>query len=161
MTTQRPYLLHDTVYQNLIYPLKIRGIRPDEAKMDAWLERCGLLQKKNQYARSLSSGEQQKLSFIRALVFDPAFVIVDETLSNLDPDSTELFEQLMREQQTKNKMTWLLISHQLVHVRKICDQVHFMEQGNVLVSGTPEGNPSSPVSPVHTPISGRYRGFIS
>ena len=91
MTTQRPYLLHDTVYQNLIYPLKIRGIRPDEAKMDAWLERCGLLQKKNQYARSLSSGEQQKLSFIRALVFDPAFVIVDETLSNLDPDSTELF----------------------------------------------------------------------
>ena len=67
MTTQRPYLLHDTVYQNLIYPLKIRGIRPDEAKMDAWLERCGLLQKKNQYARSLSSGEQQKLSFIRAL----------------------------------------------------------------------------------------------
>ena len=35
-------------------------------------------------------------------------------------------------------MTWLLISHQLVHVRKICDQVHFMEQGNVLVSGTPE-----------------------
>ena len=86
----------------------------------------------------LSSGEQQKLSFIRALVFDPAFVIVDETLSNLDPDSTELFEQLMREQQTKNKMTWLLISHQLVHVRKICDQVHFMEQGNVLVSGTPE-----------------------
>lgn len=138
MTTQRPYLLHDTVYQNLLYPLKIRGIRPDEAKMDAWLERCGLLQKKNQYARSLSSGEQQKLSFIRALVFDPAFVIVDETLSNLDPDSTELFEQLMREQQTKNKMTWLLISHQLVHVRKICDQVHFMEQGNVLVSGTPE-----------------------
>ena len=84
---------------------------------------------KNQYARSLSSGEQQKLSFIRALVFDPAFVIVDETLSNLDPDSTELFEQLMREQQTKNKMTWLLISHQLVHVRKICDQVHFMERG--------------------------------
>ncbi len=46
MTTQRPYLLHDTVYQNPIYPLKIRGIRPDEAKMDAWLERCGLLQKK-------------------------------------------------------------------------------------------------------------------
>ena len=44
----------------------------------------------------------------------------------------------MREQQMKNKMTWLLISHQLVHVRKICDQVHFMEQGNVLVSGTPE-----------------------
>ncbi len=161
MTTQRPYLLHDTVYQNLIYPLKIRGIRPDEAKMDAWLERCGLLQKKNQYARSLSSGEQQKLSFIRALVFDPAFVIVDETLSNLDPDSTELFEQLMREQQTKNKMTWLLISHQLVHVRKICDQVHFMEQGKCSGVRNTGRNPSSPVASVHPPISGGYGGFIS
>lgn len=87
--------------------------------------------------------------------------IVDETLSNLDPDSTELFEQLMREQQTKNKMTWLLISHQLVHVRKICDQVHFMEQGNVLVSGTPEKSFFTRRIRPSRPISGRYGGFIS
>lgn len=61
----------------------------------------------------------------------------------------------------KNKMTWLLISHQLVHVRKICDQVHFMEQGNVLVSGTPEEILLHPSHPVHPPISGGYGGFIS
>mgnify|MGYP000313250162 CR=1 FL=1 len=40
MTTQRPYLLHDTVYQNLIYPLKIRGIRPDEAKAGKLCPTC-------------------------------------------------------------------------------------------------------------------------
>ncbi len=101
---------------------------------------------KKKYARSLSSGEQQKLSFIRALVFDPAFVIVDETLSNLDPDSTELFEQLMRGAADENKMTWLLISHQLVHVRKICDQVHFMEQGGMFWCPEHGRNPSSPVA---------------
>ena len=71
MTSQKPYLLHDTVYQNLIYPLKLRGIRPEEPEVDRWLARCGLLEKKKQYARSLSSGEQQKLSFIRALIFKP------------------------------------------------------------------------------------------
>ena len=138
MTSQKPYLLHDTVYQNLIYPLKIRGIRPDEAEVDRWLSRCGLLEKKMQYARSLSSGEQQKLSFIRALIFEPKLVIVDETLSNLDPDSTELFEELMLEQQKERPITWITISHQLVHIKKICDKVHFLEKGMQIAEGTPE-----------------------
>lgn len=138
MTSQKPYLLHDTVYQNLIYPLKIRGIRPDEVEADQWLERCGLKDKKKQYARSLSSGEQQKLSFIRALIFKPRMVIVDETLSNLDPDSTELFEQLILEQQAERPITWLTISHQLVHIKKICDRVHFMEKGTQIAEGTAE-----------------------
>ena len=138
MTSQKPYLLHDTVYQNLIYPLKLRGIRPEEAEVDRWLARCGLEGKKGQYARSLSSGEQQKLSFIRALIFRPSFIIVDETLSNLDPDSTELFEEMIREQQRSRPTTWLIISHQLVHIRRVCGCVHFMEKGKQLAQGSPE-----------------------
>ncbi|MGI6054229.1 MAG: ATP-binding cassette domain-containing protein [Clostridium sp.] len=138
MTSQKPYLLHDTVYQNLIYPLKIRNIKPDEEQARQLLARCGLWDKRNQYARSMSSGEQQKLSFIRALIFHPGFIIVDETLSNLDPDSTELFEQMILEQQERQPVTWLVISHQLVHIRKICDRVHFMERGHQLAEGTPE-----------------------
>ena len=138
MTSQKPYLLHDSVYQNLIYPLKLRGIHPDEEETDWWLCRCGLQDKKRQYARSLSSGEQQKLSFIRALIFHPKLVILDETLSNLDPDSTTLFEELILEQQREKPITWITISHQLVHIRKICDRVHFMEKGRQLAEGTPE-----------------------
>ena len=138
MTSQKPYLLHDTVYQNLIYPLKLRGIRPEEAEVDRWLARCGLEGKKSQYARSLSSGEQQKLSFIRALIFRPSFIIVDETLSNLDPDSTELFEEMIREQQRSRPVTWLIISHQLIHIRRVCGQVHFMEKGRQIAQGSPE-----------------------
>ncbi len=138
MTSQKPYMLHDTVYQNLIYPLTVRGIRPDEKEAEQWLSRCGLLDKKNQYARSLSSGEQQKLSFIRAMIFHPKLIIVDETLSNLDPDSTELFEKLILEQQEQEPVTWIVISHQLVHIRKICDRVNFLEKGRLLAEGTPE-----------------------
>lgn len=138
MTSQKPYLLHDTVYQNLIYPLKLRGIRPDEEETERWLCRCGLQDKKRQFARSLSSGEQQKLSFIRALIFHPKLVIVDETLSNLDPDSAQLFEELILEQQRTQPITWITISHQLVHIKKICDRVHFMEKGTQLAEGTPE-----------------------
>ena len=138
MTSQKPYLLHDTVYQNLVYPLKVRGIRPDQEEADRLLSRCGLLEKKNQYARSLSSGEQQKLSFIRALIFRPSFILVDETLSNLDPDSTELFEEMIQERQREHPATWLMISHQLIHIRRLCGCAHFMEKGRLVAQGTPE-----------------------
>lgn len=136
MTSQKPYLLHDTVYANVIYPLIIRGIRPDEREVEKLLEQCGLLEKKTQYARSLSSGEQQKLSFVRALIFRPQLIIVDETLSNLDPDSTELFEDIILEEQKKTPITFITISHQLVHMRRICDRIHFLDKGKLIAEGT-------------------------
>ncbi|MEG1895141.1 MAG: ABC transporter ATP-binding protein, partial [Oscillospiraceae bacterium] len=91
--------------------------------------------------------EQQKLSFIRALIFKPKLVIIDETLSNLDPDSAALFEQLILEQQNKEPITWITISHQLVHIKKICDIVHFMENGNIVARGTPQQMLLDPVHP--------------
>lgn len=138
MTSQRPYLLHDTVYENLIYPLKIRKIRPDENEVMELLGKCGLADKRNRYARSLSSGEQQKLSFLRAMVFHPKMILVDETLSNLDPDSAAFFSDMILEQQQKEPITWILISHQLAHIARTCDEVHFMAGGRLITEGTPE-----------------------
>lgn len=149
MTGQRPYLMHTSVYNNLVYPLKVRGQQIDESYADYWLEKAGLQDKKKQYALSLSSGEQQKLSFIRALIFKPKLIIVDETLSNLDPDSADLFERLILEQQEKDPVTWITISHQLVHIRKICDMVHFMDKGDIISSDTPH---NMLVNPTHLTI---------
>lgn len=135
MITQKPYLLHDTVYQNLVYPLRLRGVKPDEAAVQQWLARCGLTEKRRQSARSLSSGEQQKLAFARALIFGPKLVLVDETLSNLDPDSARLFEAWMLEHQACSAITWVVISHQLPHLLRVCDEVHYLEKGRCLASG--------------------------
>lgn len=147
MTGQRPYLMHTSVYNNLVYPLKVRKQPIDENLVDYWLEKAGLQDKKKQYALSLSSGEQQKLSFIRALIFKPKLVIVDETLSNLDPDSADLFEHLMLEQQHNDPITWITISHQLVHIKKICDMVHFMDKGDIISSDTPHNMLMQPTHP--------------
>lgn len=136
MTAQRPYFIHGSVYENICYPLKLRRIRPDGQKIDGWLTRCGLAEKKHQFARSLSSGEQQKVSMIRALIFDPKFIMIDETLSNLDPENLELFEQIILEIQEARPMTWLLISHRLAHIYKMCEVLHFMHQGEILASGS-------------------------
>ena len=93
MMSQRPYLMDTTVYKNLIYPLQIRKIRPEEERVDELLEKAGLLAQKKQYARSLSSGERQKLSFLRAVIFRPRIILIDETFSNLDPESEALLRK--------------------------------------------------------------------
>ena len=132
MMTQRPYLLHSSVYDNLVFPLKLRGQKPEEKKVDAMLERVGLLEQKKQYARSLSSGERQKLSFLRALIFHPKFIIMDETLSNLDPDSEELLVSMIREVQKTDPVTWLVVNHQVDRTLELCDVIHHMEKGRLI-----------------------------
>ena len=139
MMTQRPYLMRTSVYKNLIYPLKIRGIRPDEEKMDELLDRAGLLEQKKQYARSLSSGEKQKLSFLRAMVFEPKVIIMDETLSNLDAESEELFKELISMRQKKDPATWLIVNHQWDHVNRLFEAVHYMEKGRFVKNEIAEG----------------------
>ena len=136
MTAQRPYLLHDSVYANLVYPLKIRGLKPDREQLQDLLEQFELQDKMKQYARSLSSGEQQKLSMLRVMVFQPKFIIVDETFSNMDPESVEKFEKIILDKQKKEPATWILISHRLSHICRMCDRLHFFWQGRVIASGT-------------------------
>ena len=135
LMSQRPYLLHGTVYENLVYPLKLRGIDPKKTEMaaeiDRLLERVGLLGMKNQYARSLSSGERQKLSFLRAVIFKPKFIMMDETLSNMDPESEAQILDLIREIQGSGEpVTWLIVNHQLEQKEDLCDVIHRMEKGH-------------------------------
>ena len=130
LMSQRPYLLHASVYDNLVYPLKVRGQRPDEKEMDRLLERVGLLAQKKQYARSLSSGERQKLSFLRAIVFGPKFVMMDETLSNMDPDSEAVILDLIRQTQAERPITWLIVNHQLEQKKELCDVLHRMQKAS-------------------------------
>ena len=132
MTSQRPYLMHASVYDNIVYPLKIRGVRINEKEIDGLLERTGILHQKNQYAGTLSSGERQKLSFLRAIVFHPSLILMDETLSNLDPDSEALFRDMILERRKEDGSTWLIVSHQWDRMNTLFDEVHVMEKGKLL-----------------------------
>ena len=135
MTAQRPYLLRRSVYDNITYPLEIRKIKPDEKEIDEWLHRYGLYTKKKQYAGSLSSGERQILSFIRAVIFRPKLIIIDETFSNLQPDTVALIEEWILKKQENDPITYILISHQMSHIIRLCDKAHVMYRGSILESG--------------------------
>ncbi len=132
MMSQRPYLMHANVYDNIVYPLKIRGEKINEAEIDELLGRAGLLEIKDQYAGSLSSGERQKLSFIRAIVFRPKMILMDETLSNLDYESEKLFKEMVVERQAEDGSTWLIVSHQWDEMNELFDKVHHMEKGRII-----------------------------
>ena len=132
MMSQRPYLMHANVYDNIVYPLKIRGIKIDNSEIDALMERTGLLQLKDQYAGSLSSGERQKLSFLRAMVFRPKMILMDETLSNLDQDSEKLFKEMIIERHKEDGSTWLIVSHQWDALNELFDKVHHMDKGRIV-----------------------------
>ena len=132
MMSQRPYLMHASVYDNIVYPLKIRGEKIDAAKIDELLERAGILEIRDQYAGSLSSGERQKLSFLRAIVFRPKMILMDETLSNLDADSEKLFREMVMERHREDGSTWLIVSHQWDEMNELFDKVHHVEKGRIV-----------------------------
>lgn len=148
MLPQKPYLINDTVYNNLVYPLKIRGIKPDRVLCDDYLDKIGFLGRQKQQARSLSSGEQQKLALVRAMIFNPKLVIVDEALTDLDIDSLDMFEQLILEIQKTHPVIWLLISHQLPHIQRLCEYIFFMAAGRLVTEGPADEILVRPRSPL-------------
>lgn len=147
MVFRKPYLTGDTVYKNLTYPLKIRKIKPDEKRVEQLLELAGLLEMGGQYAPSLSSGEQQKLSFIRALIFNPKVILIDEAFSNMDIESVARFEDFILQSQKTNPITWIIISHQLSNIKRLCDYIYFMHGGKIAVEGMPDQIFTNPENP--------------
>jgi len=144
MVLRKPYLLHDTVVRNLTYPLKLRKIKPDAELVDHYLEITGLSNYRNDYALTLSGGEQQKLALARALIFSPKMIFIDEAFSNMDIESVAFFENYILEKQKETPRTWVIISHQLSNIKRLCDYTFFMHNGKISASGTTEELLSSP-----------------
>ena len=88
-----------TVYENVEYPLTLRGIAPDErrARTMTALERVGVASRKSQRPGSLSGGHQQLVAIARAVAGQPPMVLADEPTGNLDSASGEAVMEMIRE----------------------------------------------------------------
>ena len=62
----------------------------------------------------------------------PFMILIDETLSNLDPESEALFRDIILERRDQDGSTWLIVSHQFDKMNSIFDETHYMEKGRII-----------------------------
>jgi len=116
-----PLLLDRSVEENIVYPLRLRGIGREyrDKKAAELLDLFGIGYIREKNALSLSSGERQKVALARALSFSPKLLLLDEPASNLDTASATTIERAITEFNSKNNATIILISHDRDQVARI------------------------------------------
>lgn len=149
LLSQRPYPLPMTIYNNIAYALKLRGIkkRREIQKLTLhYLQQASLLEevrtRLREPASRLSIGQQQRLCLARGLAVNPEIILADEPTSALDPISSQYIEETFLE--LKNDYTIVLVTHILRQAKRIADNVVFMYLGEVIEQGSVEevfGNP--------------------
>ncbi len=118
------------------------------AEIDAMMVRIGLSHLANSPAQKLSAGERQKLCLGRAMLLKPSLVLLDEPTANLDPNTTEQVEEMIR--QFKHQGTDVVFtSHQLAQVQRLAEYIIFIDHAEIKEKG-PVGpffsNPQTPAA---------------
>lgn len=129
---QRPVMLRRTVLENLMYPLRMRGVARVQAKNIAqeWAARVGLDSLLDRQAPNLSGGEQQKLALARAMITEPKLLFLDEPTAALDGRATREVEAVLRAARASG-MQLILSTHDLGQARRLADEVVFLLHGQV------------------------------
>ncbi len=131
---------HMSVMQNLIdAPMRVKHVPKKQAteKARALLAKVGLTDKAQQYPYQLSGGQQQRVAIARALCMDPEIMCFDEPTSALDPELTQEVLGVMRSLASE-RMTMLVVTHEMSFARDVADRVIFMEGGQIVEEGPPE-----------------------
>ncbi len=134
MIFQKDYLLKKTVYENIIYPLKIRGICKTEIQtavnnVKDYFSIDSLFSKKG---NELSEGEIQKVLVIRALIFKPKLLLLDEPTSNMDRLSITEFNNIILQYHRHTNSTIVIISHNIEQLNHLCGGIIYMDAGTVV-----------------------------
>ena len=101
------------------------------------LGRVGLSDKLDYYPHQLSGGQQQRVAIARALALKPEVLFFDEPTSALDPELTDEVLKVIK-QLADQKMTMLIVTHEMSFAEAVSDRVLFIEGGNIVEQGTPE-----------------------
>lgn len=128
---QNHSLLQDfTAIENVMMPLLIRGVRPEEARRAARvaLEEVGLSNRETHRAGELSGGEQQRVALARALAGEPKLLLADEPTGNLDAKTGEMVMSLLEDLQRRRKLSFLYITHNPEFAHR-ADRVLHLQKG--------------------------------
>lgn len=141
MVFQKPNPFPKSIFENVAFGLRVRGIRKKsylEDRVEQSLQQAGLWNevkdRLNTSATSLSGGQQQRVCIARALATQPEMLLLDEPTSALDPISTGNIEELIGE--LKKDVTIVLVTHNLHQAARCSDYTAFMYIGDLIEFGT-------------------------
>lgn len=127
-----------TVHENVARPLVLNGkanrLEADERAKEV-LKKLGLELLSDKYPATLSGGQQQRVSIARAIASKPKIVLFDEPTSALDPELVESVLETI-ESLAKEKISMILVTHEMAFARRIADKAVFLENGSILAQGT-------------------------
>ncbi len=147
---------HFSVLQNLTdAPIHVLKMPKEEAEAQALelLDKMGLKNRADAYPGELSGGQQQRVSIARALALRPKVLFFDEPTSALDPELTGEILKVIK-QLAAEKMTMVIITHEMAFARDVSDHVIFMDGGIIVEEGDPK-------DVIENPQNARTKEFLS
>jgi phosphate transport system ATP-binding protein len=140
MVFQKPNPFPKSIYDNIAYALRIKGIKNKKNLseiVEKSLKDSGLWQEikdqLNTSAMELSGGQQQRLCIARALAVEPKVILMDEPCSALDPAGTFKIEELMTE--LKQQYTIIIVTHNMQQAARVSDSTGFLYLGELIEFG--------------------------
>ena len=127
-----------TVNQNLIVYGKLYNIKNLNERINFLSEKLRLGDLLDKITGELSSGQKNRVSLAKALINDPTVLLLDEPTAALDPETADFIRTFLEKYKEEKKISVLLASHNMDEVKRLCNSVMMMKDGNIVDSGTPE-----------------------
>ena len=122
------------VYENIVLPIKLDGIRPQKRHVNEIIEMLGLGDKKSAMPSQLSGGQQQRVALARALAAKPAIVLADEPTGNLDSRTSQDVLGLIKTSSERFGQTVVMITHH-TEIAQMAGRIIRMEDGKIRGGG--------------------------
>ena len=127
-----------TVKQNRIVYGKLYSIKNLNERIIFLSEKLRLKDLLDKITGELSSGQKNRVSLAKALINDPTVLLLDEPTAALDPETADFIRTFLEKYKEEKKISVLLASHNMDEVKRLCNSVMMMKDGNIVDSGTPE-----------------------
>ncbi len=127
-----------TVYENIIFPLRLNSKITEENKNKVLelIKIVGLTDYEDSYPSQLSGGQKQRVGIARALVNNPELLLCDEPTSALDTSTIKSILQLLKSLKEKLGLTVVIVTHDMNVIKEICDYVTVMDEGKIVENNT-------------------------
>lgn len=135
MVFQSPYMLNMSIWDNIAYGLKVRGISKKEIRkrVNECLEMLDLADISTRNALKISAGQAQRVALARAVAFKPSVLLLDEPTSSADDDNKKLMTDIIKRANDSDNTTVIVVTHDMEQAGSLSGNILTMREGRILI----------------------------